>query len=1494
MRGSKKNSFWALIAVIAVLAASVFLSCDMEFIHHQMDRGITDSDPDGEEISDEERDELERSGHYLKLINMPLNTQSANVASASVANSAAAIAKRDTKSAAKIFKDAETCSVYIPLVYNNNTEFTEDGFFYVMVDIRVDALSRIIITATDKVLVRFADGRGELDIRSLPPGILPDDFPDDGSAPDSDIITDEERDELERSGHYLKLTNMPLNTQSTNVASASVANSAAAIAKRDTAASVKIFKDPAACSVYIPLVYNNNTAFTENGTFIVTFDVRVDALTRIVVLKPDNVLVAFSEGRGELDIRSLPGTAFPDEGSAPDSEIITDEEREELERSGHYLKLFNMPLTTQSANVASASVANSAAAIAKRDAKSSVKIFKETETCSVYIPLVYNNNTEFTENGVFAVMFDIRVDALTRLLILKSDNVLVLFADGRGELDALSLPRGLSEDDVPDGGSDGDIITDEERDELEQSGHYLMLYHLPRNTLGEYISNVRVTDGSRQIARLDTSTNIAIFIDSNFANVYCPLLSQSGAPFTRTGSFYVEFTVVIDALTKITVTAGHQALVEFTEGRGVLDVPRLTQQLPDTVVPDGPSPEEDAVEKQIEAIKNSGGYIRFFNLPLNSSKNKFAGVSVSNNAAVIARCADYEAIAIRKGPIVSEAFIPLTAVRTSVPFTESGSYFTAFSITVDAVTQINTDPSYPLLYAFENGVVNIDTTAIPPTPAPPPAVPHCLTITGLPLTASPANFVDVFIRNASGVVAKCADYTKINVSPFNGKTAAVIPLVYDNNRNFNGQDFSESGNFVIVFSFFSDALESVVVTVENNCVALFANGSAVLDVATIPAVPHTYLTITNVPLNLQELNVSNVFIWNQAGKVGKCEDYNLIAVTKNGVTASARIPLAYNTVNTIFSETGAFYVSFDLNIDAVTRFNISEKDGVLVHFINGNGVLDVATLPQPLPTPYFTIVGLPKNTAKNNFSEVFLYNSVGKVAKCAGYQDIVMSYNENSASASIPLLYNNSSTEFFRDSGSFIVAFMINVDAVTQIIKTPDDALAVSFAEGSGSYDLSFGYGYFSGSLVNPADTAPPVIKKGTIFEMNGSYVQVKNDTAVGINAPLPQYSSLLYIYAVKKPGGVDFEYATTAPTYVPAKQGYYWGDHRAIFKLVYIKNTVDLFVGKTFIDSQFTQFERYVVDDPAIGQTTAQPYLSVPGSANPAPLSRALPAGAYVFVLTGGGGGGGGGIDGSDSRDRHGGSGGEGGYIAELVFLSASATFTLYAGQGGGGSGSISYGLYQGAGAGGGGSGAFAYSTDGYFLCAGGGGGGGGGSASLNSYSGGPGGAGGAGGSIGAGGGGSGGYSESISLYNTTNGSHGGAGGGYGGGEGGAGGVKNSPDGPEPGEDGGGAGPASTHTGFQGQSAINSLFPDIPVINLGGAAHYAEYDAPDDWKNTNNANGQGANATLYSDGNPGGAGGNNRNASRGGGGAGGLPSDGPASAGAKGGDGSIVIYKIF
>jgi uncharacterized protein YhfF len=639
----------------------------------------------------------------------------------------------------------------------------------------------------------------------------------------------------------------------------------------------------------------------------------------------------------------------------------------------------------------------------------------------------------------------------------------------------------------------------------------------------------------------------------------------------------------------------------------------------------------------------------------------------------------------------------------------------------------------------------------------------------------------------------------------------------------------------------------------------------------ITAAEHNYLTIANLPPNISEFNISNVYIWNQAGKVAECEDYTQLVVQTNGTTATLGIPLWYTAADQKFAETGSYFVSFDLNVDALTRIKITEKEKVIAVFLSGNGVLDAHNLPQSAATRYLTIANLPYNTANNCFSNIAVYNSNGKVARCTNYEQIVITGTGGAATASIPLVYVDDATEPFRNTGSFIVEFTCYIDVYSQIIFTPEMALVADFVDGAGSVDLSTFYGYFSGTLINADNTLAPLVQAGTEFEMNGSFYQIENTTAVKTTA-LTQ-TGLVYLYAVPKPGGVEFECLAAPPVFNAFKNGYYSGTKRALYKLAFIRDAgSNLYAAKTPVGDPFTQFAYTAVNSYALSFISGQEIYALSGSTNPDPQTRTLSPGGYIFVLKGSGGGGGGGIDGDGGDDRYGGTGGQGGFLIELVTLSDDADFTLYTGTGGGGAGYISYGLWQGAGAGGGGSGSFIYAGDGYFAVAGGGGGGGGGSGSDGG-----GGGGGAGGSIGNGGvGGKGGDDQEYSSYYDTwilyPGSSGGTGGG-----------KTYTLG------------AATTWGYAGSGG----YGDDQGQNGGGggSAGYTVYDFPDQWKNTNGANGQGGNGPHNANGGGGGAGGTNRNAVRGGGasgGAAGSPSDGPGSAGSAGSAGSITVYQIF
>ena len=1235
--------------------------------------------------------------------------------------------------------------------------------------------------------------------------------------------------------------------------------------------------------------------------------------------------------------------------------IIDVNERDELERTGRFLKLINMPRNTQRPNVSITAVANAVANIANIDGKKPVMIYQEetTPTNTVYIPLVYSNGTEFTETGTYYVILTVDVDALTRVLVNRSDNVLVPFTDGRGTLDVNLLPA-----------ISGVVIIDvDERDELERTGRYLKLINMPRNTQRPNVSVTAVANAVRSIANIDGKKPVMIFQEETTPTntVYIPLVYSNGSEFTETGTFFVILTVDIDALTRVVVTRSDNVLVPFTDGRGTLDVNLLP---PGVVIPGGgdDGEDKDKIERDIDAIMAAGGYIRFFNLPRNVSKTKISGVSVATDDSVVARCADYETVAVRRLALSSEAFVPLSSTRFSTPFVDTGYYFTAFAIAVDALAQIATDPNDPPLLYFDNGVLNYDVTRLPPVSVPPPREPNALTIVSLPDAANVSNLADVFIWNQAGKVAKCADYTQIKIIPHNGKKAAVIPLVYDNTPQFNGLEFADSGSYLVTFALFPDASQSIVITAANNCVAVFTDGSAVVDLNAIPTIPHNYLTITNLPPQLSQPGVSSVALWTQAGQIAQCEDYKLVSFSSTPSSATIRIPLIYSASRSTFTDTGNYYVSFDINADAVNRILVTQQDAVAVRFEAGNGTFNAATLPSltitnlppnvtangvanvfirdqagtvaqcdnynmlgitntqssstvriPLnytvsksiftgsgdffvsfdinadaknrilvtakdavtvrfssgngslnaselpPLPCLTLTGLPNNASNTHILDVAVYGPLGQIARYSSIDDISVVRGASSATATIPLVYVNNGY-YFRETGSFYVTFTLAIDLDTYVIIDEENPIRLQFENGSASHDMSQSAGYSSISLVNPTDTAAPVVKGGSSFEINGTFYAVPENTPVNTVVDFSS-STLVYVYAVQRYAGVEFEYSTVAPVFNPAKNGYYSGDKRALWKMYLYKTSAgEVFIAKTPVSSPFPHLSYYTVDtwwDPA-----GAAIHSLDGTDNPAPGAVTLQPGVYLFRLVGAGGG-----SGYVSPT---GDGGRGGIVAEIVFVDRPTVFTLFTGHGGhGGSppheyrgvvsegGQVSLYAVSAAGGGGGGSGSFIFTDDGYFLCAGGGGGGSGPASRISVQPTAYGGPGGAGGSIGPGGAGGPGSSSTTELldHHSVPGTSGGIGGG------------------------------STLPLPAGITRTGSGFASGP-----GTADFCQLDPPFSWKNTNNANGQGAEAGAAGAAvNAGSPGGNNRNSTRGGGGNGGIPD----VADGTGGPGSVQIYKI-
>jgi hypothetical protein len=629
---------------IAFLTALVFTTCDMIM--------IVDPVPNktgSREITDSERDELEKTGHFLKLVNLPLNTQLPNIFSVSVSNSLSAIAKLHKDNYILIFKEKDdednyaSCTVYLPLSYNDDNEFTETGNFFTAFSIHVDALVKYVVEASDQFIVYYTDGRGQADVNDI------------HSAPSagSKELTEKEKDELEKTGHFLKLANMPLNTQAPNVFSVSVSNSSAAIAKLDKNSAIFIFKETYTCTVYLPLSYNDDKEFTETGFFYTAFTIHIDAVTKYVVDSSDHFLVYYEDGRGQADVNNLP--APPSAGSKE----LTEKEKDELEKTGHFLKLVNMPLNTQVPNVFSVSVSNSSAAVAKLNKNDTVFIFKESNNCTVYLPLVYNDDKEFTETGYFFTAFTIHVDAITKYIVNVNDEFIVFYADGRGEADVNGLPSVSAPE-----------------------PSYLTVMNLPPSVSVFNFSGVSVRNQTEVVAKCKDYSQIDMSSSNDKVTAKIPLHYNSlDKFFQETGVFYVLFDINVDVDTRYTLIENDQVKIPFINGNGSLDI----QNIPEKPVP----------------------YLTIKGLPLNATKHQVSNVNVYNSTSSVASCSDVNSIVFFPENNLLTFLIPLKSSSGGY-FLNSGDYYISFLVNIDVNNKIEINSSDKVLLYFTNGSAEFD------------------------------------------------------------------------------------------------------------------------------------------------------------------------------------------------------------------------------------------------------------------------------------------------------------------------------------------------------------------------------------------------------------------------------------------------------------------------------------------------------------------------------------------------------------------------------------------------------------------------------------------------------------------------------------------------------------------------------------------------------------------------------------------------------------------
>jgi hypothetical protein len=716
-------------------------------------------------------------------------------------------------------------------------------------------------------------------------------------------LSREERDELERSGHFLKLLSLPANAQGSNAASAQAANSASVIASLSKSSPVRVFRENnASVTAYLPLARPDGSDFDETGSFYVAFTVHVDALSSYVVALSDKILATFTNGRGELDVSSLPAGARG--GSFTD---LSASERDELERSGRYLKLSSLPPHAQPSNAASAQIANSASVIAALDKKQCVRIFREPDSsATAYIPLACTDGSEFLETGSFFAAFAFHVDALSSFTASAGDKILVPFKDGRGELDVRLLPvRGRD-------GSGGDL-TGAERDALERDGRFLKLTHMPPNAQPANAAMAQIANSASVIAALDKKQGVRVFREpDSSATVYLPLAYSDGSEFLETGSFYAAFAVHVDALSSFAATANDKILVPFSDGRGELDVRML---------PRG------------GIVAADRRFLTVFNLPPHLLPQNVSAVSVNNRYGPVALCEDYSLVEVSPFGGTSSVSIPLSfAAAPDSPFSGTGSFYAAFDLFIDALAHFTVTAQDRVLVPFLDGNGYLDINDLPSA-----AEPRCLTITGLPPTLLPRDVSEVFVRNQAGDLAHCADYGLVEVSVSGGSASARVPLSFISPP----APFTGTGNFIVTFEINVDADTSYVLTAKDAVMVRFTSGDGSVDVLNIPEKPVPSLTVRGLPIHAAKYQISNVAVFNIAGAVasGKLSD---IAVIREGSSSSAKIPLA-SSYGGFFQDTGRFAITFSVNVDVETQIVISREQDVIIDFLNGSAVFDIAS-----------------------------------------------------------------------------------------------------------------------------------------------------------------------------------------------------------------------------------------------------------------------------------------------------------------------------------------------------------------------------------------------------------------------------------------------------------------------------------------------------------------------------------------------------------------------
>jgi hypothetical protein len=1076
MKHLLKLVIFIVLFVAAFAFAAIFFNCDLEapFPNFSLEEAAPLDPLKPFDPLDPENNPffpgLDPAFNYLFILNVPENTAAHHVSNVAIANAGGVVGKCVSYSAIQVSGD----KIAVPLAYNNGASFAETGKFYVGFEIIIDAVSYVKFNVEDGYLAEFKGGNGIFNLDFLPEPTPPPGGPDAW-------------------GHYLTVLNLPANTEIPNISGVSIENTVKQIGKCKSYSEIIINNNAA----FIPLVYSNDSAFTENGIFYITVSIVPDAAGSIVFSKQSGILVNFYDGNGVLDLENLPPPVPPP--------LVPDV----------YLTVINLPANTTRRNISAVKVglaANSVTAVCPSYENISIA------GATAFIPLTYSNGGEsFSDTGDFFVAIAINKDINNLISVTLKEKIVVHFYEGSGILDLSAIKKNILEPDPSDpddplnpnntGNSDpSDSFDPLDPDEnpyfpnLEPEYNYLFILNVPVNTAAHHVSNVAVASAGGVVGKCASYSAIRVSGD----NVAIPLAYKTGGSFTETGTYAIGFKIIIDMIIYFNFDVKEGCLVEFKNGNGVFDL-NFTPETAPTI----PTPDEDPAAW--------GHYLTILNLPVNTQSNNFSDVYIENTVKQIGKCKSYGEVIVKD----NAAFIPLVYSNGSA-FTENGVFYVSVRIIPDATSQIVFSKQSGILVHFYDGNGVLDLQNLPAAAPPPAYSGPCLTVLNLPSFTSARNISAVRVGlSASNIVAVCNSFFAIQV---NGSTA-FIPLSFKDNATV----FDSTGSFFVAISVFTDAFNQIAVTLNEKVVVNFLEGNGILDLSTIkknvagtdPSDPHdptnpdysplpgdnaedsntnsdgsagmpTFLTVLNLPSNTQASSFSSVQINDSYSAVAKCDSYQNITVTGS----TAEIPIVGSNDQS-FTSSGFFYVSLVINVDINTIVTIRPNDKRICLFTDGSGTLDLNNLQSehfdpldPTATIQSTIVfiNLPDDTSPFNISDVFIGNSTTTVAKSVEAENFSVLDN----TAFIPVTYVNGAT--FTESGNFYVSFTVVVDALTTVKRTLNNKCLYYFSNGGTVIDLSNlpVVVEHTLTLINlPLYTIDPNVTEVMVYDMMGNLASV-------------------------------------------------------------------------------------------------------------------------------------------------------------------------------------------------------------------------------------------------------------------------------------------------------------------------------------------------------------------------------------------------------------------